>query len=140
LLGVDVHAPGQLRAMDRLAEAGAGNVRVLPGDVVALLPLLAPDSLTLIQALHPDPWPKRRHAARRLLSAPVLGRCVELLAPGGVLHVVVDDDGYAAAVHAALATLPMTRIEYPPPPQTKYGRRALAAGRIAHRIAYAKDA
>jgi tRNA (guanine-N7-)-methyltransferase len=139
LLGVDVHAPGQLRAMDRLAEAGVANVRVLPADVTTVLPLLAPGSLTLIQALHPDPWPKRRHAARRLLSAPVLARCVELLAPGGVLHVVVDDDDYAAAVHAALSGLPVRRTDHPPPPETKYGRRALAAGRTAHRIAYAKD-
>ncbi|HEY2834044.1 MAG TPA: methyltransferase domain-containing protein [Sporichthyaceae bacterium] len=138
LLGVDVHAPGQLRAMDRLAEASAANVRVLPEDVTALLPLLAPGTLTLIQALHPDPWPKRRHATRRLLSAPVLARCVELLAPGGVLHMVVDDDSYAAGLHAALSGLPMTRTEHPPPPETRYGRRAVAAGRIAHRIAYAK--
>jgi tRNA (guanine-N7-)-methyltransferase len=138
LLGVDVHAPGQLRAMDRLAEAGTPDVRVLLDDVTALLPLLAPGSLALIQALHPDPWPKRRHAGRRLLCAPVLARCVELLAPGGVLHVVVDDDNYAAAVHAALSGLPMTRTEHAAPPETRYGRRALAAGRTAHRIAYAK--
>jgi tRNA G46 methylase TrmB len=63
---------------------------------------------------------------------------VELLAPGGVLHVVVDDDSYAAAVTAALATLPMAPVEFTAPPQTRYGRRALAAGRTVHRMAYAK--
>jgi tRNA (guanine-N7-)-methyltransferase len=136
LLGVDVHAPGQLAAMDRLVAAGAGNVRVLPGDVTLLLPLLEPGSLQLIQALHPDPWPKRRHAARRLLSAPLLARCAELLAPGGVLHVVVDDDSYAAAVRTAAVALPLRPVEWATPPQTKYGRRAVAAGRTVHRLAY----
>jgi tRNA (guanine-N7-)-methyltransferase len=138
LLGVDVHAPGQLAAMDRLAEAGARNVRVLPGDVTLLLPLLTAGSLQLIQALHPDPWPKRRHAARRLLSAPVLTRCAALLDAGGVLHVVVDDDTYAAGIREVAAGLPLAEVEWPAPPETRYGRRAVAAGRTVHRIAYAK--
>jgi tRNA (guanine-N7-)-methyltransferase len=138
LLGVEVHEPGQLGAMDRLAAADARHVRVLPGDVVELLPLLAPGTLTLIQALHPDPWPKRRHAARRLLSAAVLTRCAELLAPGGVLHVVVDDDTYAAGVRELAAGLPLAPVTWPAPPETKYGRRAVAAGRTVHRIAYRK--
>jgi tRNA (guanine-N7-)-methyltransferase len=138
VLGVEVHAPGLLAAMDRLAEAGAGQVRVLAGDVTAVLPLLAPGSLQLIQALHPDPWPKRRHAARRLLSAALLARCAQLLAPGGVLHIVVDDASYAAGVRAALAALPLAPTELAAPPQTKYGRRAAAAGRAVHRIAYRK--
>ena len=138
LLGVEVHAPGQLSAMDRVVAAGAVHVRVLPADVTDLLPLLAPASLRLIQAVHPDPWPKRRHAGRRLLSGPVLSRCVDLLAPGGVLHVVVDDDTYAAGVRETLAGLPMQPIELAPPPETKYGRRARAAGRTVHRIAYGR--
>jgi tRNA (guanine-N7-)-methyltransferase len=138
ILGSDVHAPGQLRAMDRIAAAGLGTVRVLPADVTTVLPLLAPGSLRLIQALHPDPWPKRRHAARRLFGPAVLGRCVELLAAGGLLHIVVDDDSYAAALHAELSTRALARVEAPPYPETKYARRALAAGRTVHRIAYVR--
>jgi tRNA (guanine-N7-)-methyltransferase len=139
ILGVDPHAPGQLRAMDRIAEAGLDTVRVLPADVTSLLPLLAPRSLMIVQALHPDPWPKRRHAARRLFSPAVLTRCLELLAPDGVIHVVVDDDTYAAALHAELSAHPLRRVELPAPPETKYGRRARAAGRTVHQIAYRKS-
>jgi tRNA (guanine-N7-)-methyltransferase len=138
ILGADVHAPGQLGAMDRIAAAGLTTVRVLPCDVSALLPLLAPGSLRLIQALHPDPWPKRRHAGRRLFSPTVLACCVGLLVPGGVVHIVVDDDSYAAALRADLSALPVRPIEPPELPETKYGRRALAAGRTVHRIAYRK--
>jgi tRNA (guanine-N7-)-methyltransferase len=138
ILGSDVHAPGQLRAMDRIAAAGLTTVRILPCDVTALLPLLAPGSLQLIQALHPDPWPKRRHADRRLFSPAVLANCVGLLVPGGVIHLVVDDDSYATALRADLAALPVLPIEPPAMPETKYGRRALAAGRTVHRIAYRK--
>ena len=66
VLGIEVHAPGVLRAADRLAQMNADpeSVRILRGDVTALLPLLAPSSLNHVQGFHPDPWPKRRHAAR----------------------------------------------------------------------------
>ncbi len=139
VLGVDVHSPGQLRAMDRLVEAGLEWVRVLPADVTALLPLLAPGSLELVQAFHPDPWPKRRHAGRRLLQEPLVARLAELLAPDGVLHVVIDDDTYAASVREAAAAAG-TLAPVPPPvvPETKYGRRARAAGRTVHEMAWAR--
>jgi tRNA (guanine-N7-)-methyltransferase len=137
VLGVDVHSPGQLRAMDRLAEAELSSVRVLPSDVTNVLPLLAPSSLSLVQAFHPDPWPKRRHAVRRLLQPPVIARLAELLGPGGVLHIVIDDDTYAASVRSAAAEV-LTPIEPPAVPETKYGRRARAAGRTVHDMAWTK--
>ena len=138
ILGVDVHSPGQLRAMDRIAEAGLSAVRVLPSDVTTVLPLLAPGSLSLVQAFHPDPWPKRKHAVRRLLQPPVVARLAVLLASGGVLHIVIDDDTYAASVSAAASGLPLAAIDPPPVPETKYGRRALAAGRTVHTMAWSK--
>jgi tRNA (guanine-N7-)-methyltransferase len=140
VLGVDVHSPGQLRAMDAVVAADLDNVRVLPADVTALLPLLAAGSLELIQAFHPDPWPKRRHAIRRLLQVPLVARLAELLAPGGVLHVVIDDDTYAASVReAAAAAGTLTPITPPMAPETKYGRRARAAGRTVHDMAWVRN-
>lgn len=139
VLGVDVHSPGQLRAMDRVVAAGLESVRVLPADVTALLPLLTPGRLELVQVFHPDPWPKRRHAGRRLLREPVVARLTELLVPGGVLHVVIDDDTYAGAVREAAAAIG-TLAPIPPPaaPETKYGRRARAAGRTVHEMAWTR--
>lgn len=136
ILGVEVHKPGQLRALDRLAEAGIENVRVLPADVTVLLPLLADASLRHLQAFHPDPWPKRRHAARRLFSPAVLHQVVRLLEPGGTFHLVVDDDTYAASVCEAVADLPLREIPAAAAPETRYGRRAVAAGRTVHALAW----
>lgn len=139
ILGVDVHSPGQLRAMDRLVEASLTSVRVMPSDVTNVLPLLAPSSLALVQAFHPDPWPKRRHENRRLLQPAVIARLTELLAPGGVLHVVIDDDTYAASVRAAATDLgSLSPIDAAAVPETKYGRRAVAAGRTIHSMAWQK--
>lgn len=137
VLGVEVHAPGLLRATDGLVDAGldGGAVRVLAADVTVLLPLLRPGSLRLVQAFHPDPWPKRRHAARRLFSADVLARLTELLAPGGVLHLVTDDDTYAAAVRADVPPV-LTPCIPPAAPRTRYGQRARIAGRTVHDLAW----
>lgn len=139
LLGVEVHAPGVLRARDRLQEAGADStsVRILRADVTALLPLLSPGSLLHVQAFHPDPWPKRRHAARRLFDSSTLARLTELLGVGGTLHLITDDDSYAAAMRAAAGGIAeLTPIEPPPAPGTKYGARARAAGRTIHGLAW----
>lgn len=139
VLGVDVHSPGQLRAMDALVAAGLddGSVRVLPSDVTALLPLLIPASLERVQAFHPDPWPKRRHADRRLFRPAVLAHLADLLAPGGLLHLVIDDDTYAGAVRSAAAEIAaLAPVDPPAVPETKYGRRARAAGRTVHDMAW----
>jgi tRNA (guanine-N7-)-methyltransferase len=138
VLGVDVHSPGQLRAMDRIAEAGIDHVRILPSDVTNVLPLLRTSSLSLVQAFHPDPWPKRRHAIRRLLQPAVINRLAELLVPGGMLHVVIDDDTYAASVRAAAPDI-LRPEPTPPVPETKYGRRARAAGRTVHDMAWIRS-
>ena len=139
VLGVDVHSPGQLRAMDALVAAGLddGSVRVLPSDVTALLPLLPPASLDRVQAFHPDPWPKRRHADRRLFRPAVLAQLADLLAPGGLLHLVIDDDTYAGSVRTAAAEIDaLVPVEAPTVPETTYGRRARAAGRTVHDMAW----
>jgi tRNA (guanine-N7-)-methyltransferase len=140
LLGVEVHGPGILRAGDRLAAAGADptSVRILRSDVTALLPLLKPGSLRHLQAFHPDPWPKRRHEARRLFDETILARLVELLAPGGSLHLVTDDADYAASIGSAAAALPLHPAAAPGVPVTRYGRRAAAAGRTAHSMAWTR--
>jgi tRNA (guanine-N7-)-methyltransferase len=139
VLGVEVHAPGVLRARDRLEAAGADctSVHILRADVTALLPLLTVQSLLLEQAFHPDPWPKRRHAARRLFDGSTLLRLTELLAVGATLHLITDDDSYAAAIRAAaIGIAELTPIEPPGAPLTKYGARARAAGRTIHELAW----
>jgi tRNA (guanine-N7-)-methyltransferase len=141
-LGVEVHRPGLLAAYEALhAAAGAGStgdVRVLHSNVTALLPALAPGSLLAVQAFYPDPWPKRRHEARRLFVPDVLARVVDLLGGGGTLHLVTDIDSYAAGIVAALDADP--RVERLPGglglPPTRYATRALAAGRVPHDLAW----
>ncbi|MBM3560508.1 MAG: tRNA (guanosine(46)-N7)-methyltransferase TrmB, partial [Alphaproteobacteria bacterium] len=96
LIGAEPFLNGVARLL-ALAEAqGLANIRVLADDVRPLLDRLAPATLERVFVLFPDPWPKRRHRARRLVSAPLLDHLARTLADGGDLLLASDDAGYAA--------------------------------------------
>ncbi len=136
LLAVDVHTPGHGNLL-RLAEtAGLTNLRLADGDArVLLADMLAPGVLDEVRVWFPDPWPKARHAKRRLLTPEVLALVASRLRPGGVLHVATDWAPYAAQVAAALAADPDLRpasAERPAwRPVTRFERQGAAAGRPA---------
>jgi tRNA (guanine-N7-)-methyltransferase len=98
-LGVDVHEAGIGRVMTLLEGDGAGNVRILRGDAVELLRQhLAPASLQGIMVFFPDPWPKKRHHKRRLVTPAFLRWCARVVRRGGVLHLATDWEPYARAM------------------------------------------
>jgi tRNA (guanine-N7-)-methyltransferase len=97
----------------------------------------------------PDPWPKKRHARRRLLQ-PELVRALALrLVPGGALQVATDDVPYAEQIDAALgaeprlenalAPAPFAR-ERPGPSATAYELEWRAEGRTLHFFTYLRRA
>lgn len=137
LLAVDVHTPGLgnlLRLVDR---AGLANVRVAAGDAVVLLrDMLPPDSLAEVRVFFPDPWPKSRHAKRRLLQPAFVDLLTRRLEPGGTLHVATDSASYAAQTLAVLGGHPRLRSDHdgcaPRPehrPVTRFESQGLTAGR-----------
>ena len=52
----------------RSPTAGSATSASIDGDAVHLLDWLPPASLTRVDLLYPDPWPKRRHWKRRFVS------------------------------------------------------------------------
>ena len=137
LLAVDVHTPGHGNLL-RLAEsAGLTNLRVADGDVRVLLErMLAPAVLDEVRVWFPDPWPKARHAKRRLLTPAFLALVASRLRVGGTLHLATDWAPYAEEVATALEASPelvVTSRERPPErPVTRFERQGRAAGRVAH--------
>ena len=132
LLAVDVHTPGHGNLL-RLAEtAGLTNLRIADGDARVLLSaMLAPQTLDEVRVWFPDPWPKAKHAKRRLLTPAFVDLVASRLRPGGRLHVATDWPAYAEQVVAAVAGCPRLRLV---PvrhgrPSTRFERQAQAAGR-----------
>jgi len=102
-LGVEVSYKRVLKMARKLARAGLSNVRVLEarGEVV-VFNLLPKASIDEIWVNFSDPWPKDRHAGRRVVQPAFVRKAAEVLTPGGVLHVATDDVPYAQHIDAVL--------------------------------------
>ena len=70
------------------------NVRIHMGDALDVLRRLPDQSLTMVYLLHPDPWPKARHAKRRMMNDGPLALIAAKLKPGGEFRVATDDPTY----------------------------------------------
>ena len=96
-------------------------------------------SIDRVFILFPDPWPKRRHRKRRLVSRETLEALAEIMADGAELRIATDDADYLgwileyATSHPAfkwLAQRPGDWRERPTDwPATRYEEKARAAGR-----------
>jgi len=102
-LGVEVHAPGVGHLLLAAAQLELRNLRVIRHDAVDVFrDQLSPDSLSEIQILFPDPWPKKRHHKRRLIQLPFVELLASRLIPAGLLHLATDWEPYAEHMLAVL--------------------------------------
>jgi tRNA (guanine-N7-)-methyltransferase len=132
VLAVEVHPAGIAALLRRLSAADLTNVRVVDGDAVHLLQALPDGSVDQVRLFFPDPWPKARHAKRRLLRPTFAALLGQKLAPGGFLHLATDWPAYAEHARQALVGWQVTQVPRPDSrPVTGYEQRALAAGRAA---------
>lgn len=133
VLAVEVHTPGVGALLRRIELAGLTNVRVVEADAVEVLrDLLAPGSLDEVRVFFPDPWPKSRHAKRRLLGPAFADLVADRLRPGGRLHVATDAVSYAEQTLRVLARHPGFEVvsrSRGDRPVTRFEQQALAAGR-----------
>ena len=130
LLAVDVHPAGVMALLRRLELAGLTNVRVHEGDAVPLLRELPDGCLEEVRLFFPDPWPKPKHAKRRLVRPTFVALLGRLLAPGGLVHLATDQPEYEAHARDAFAAWSVTEDRHGRP-ETGYERRAHRDGRTA---------
>jgi tRNA (guanine-N7-)-methyltransferase len=71
-----------------------GNVRLHHGDALEVLRRLPDASLSFLYLLHPDPWPKARHAKRRMINDGPLALFAAKLRPGGEFRFGTDHAVY----------------------------------------------
>jgi tRNA (guanine-N7-)-methyltransferase len=117
-----------------LLDAGdVTNVRLWIGDAFDLLAIVGAKSIDEIRVWFPDPWPKPRHAHRRLFTALRLGLIIDALLVGGLLRVATDDVAYADQVLLAIGDEPRLRggiVERPSNrPVTTFEARGYRDGR-----------
>jgi tRNA (guanine-N7-)-methyltransferase len=142
VLAFEVWRPGVATTLGLLAEAGADNVRLLGVDAVwALAHLFAPGSVEELCTFFPDPWPKKRHHKRRLVTPGFAAVAASRLRPGGLWRLATDWQDYAEQMRAVLDAEPGLEggpVErWADRPLTRFERKGIAAGRTIVDLAYA---
>lgn len=98
-LGVDRQMIRIRKTDSKVRRAGVANVRLLRIESSYLITKLLPvGAVTAYHIFFPDPWPKRRHAPRRLFNAGFARDLDRTLRPGGAVNVATDDANYFAQI------------------------------------------
>jgi tRNA (guanine-N7-)-methyltransferase len=144
VLAFEVWHPGVAETFQRIAREGVENVRLVSVDAVwSVEHLLGEGSIEELWTFFPDPWPKKRHHRRRLVSSSFAGVVGTRLRPGGLWRLATDWPDYAEQMAAVLDAEPsLTNVyEGPAPrwserPRTRFERRGDAEGRPATEFVY----
>ena len=139
LIGAEPFVNGVGKLLAQIDDDGLENVRIHFGDARPLLEALPDASIARMFVLHPDPWPKKRHYKRRMISPWFFDEAARLLRPGGELRVASDIRDYVrwTLMHAANAPVFEWTAERAGDwkrrpadwPQTRYEAKALKEGR-----------
>ena len=103
LIGCEPFEDGVVKVLDAIDTEGLANIRVHADDGRPLLRLLPEASVDRAFILFPDPWPKKRHHKRRLVSTETVAELARILRAGGEFRIATDIGEYACAIlHAVL--------------------------------------
>lgn len=140
-VGIEVHRSGIGSLLLRLEEGGVDNVRVICGDATEILDNnIADESLDRLHLFFPDPWHKKRHHKRRILSAGFIELIADKLKPCGIFHFATDwadyaEQGVERLERCARLTNLAGRGRFSPRPtsrpETKFERRGQ---RLGHQV------
>ncbi len=95
LMGCEPFLNGVAAALAGLARERISNVRLRHGDAEALVEATPGAFFSRVFLLYPDPWPKRRHYKRRIVSDTMVEALARIVRPGGEVRFATDIDDYA---------------------------------------------
>jgi tRNA (guanine-N7-)-methyltransferase len=93
-IGAEPFLNGVAQALTHVEDQRLANIRIQHGDALEVLARVPDGALTMIYLLHPDPWPKARHAKRRMMNDGPLALFAAKLKPGGELRFGTDHAVY----------------------------------------------
>jgi tRNA (guanine-N7-)-methyltransferase len=146
-IGAEPFLNGVAAALAHIRDRQLANVRLRRGDALEVLARVPDGSLSFLYLLHPDPWPKARHAKRRMVNDGPVDLFAAKLQTGGEFRLATDDPTYLAwllmvmqrHVHQFewLAQKPSDFFE---PPggwkETRYGAKSRREGRRPYYLRY----
>lgn len=90
-IGIEKYSSVLVRALEKCAEDAPENLRFIRMDAEELLDVFDTNEVAGIYLNFSDPWPKDRHAKRRLTYRDFLARYKEILKPNGQVVFKTDN-------------------------------------------------
>ena len=135
MIGCEPYINGVAALVDALSQRTLNNIKVYADDARHVLNRLADASVDRLFLIHPDPWPKSRHAKRRFVNPVMLDLMARVLKRGGEFRLATDHPVYRewALIQMAhrndfewVAETPRGWRDRPVDwPETRYARKAL---------------
>lgn len=90
-IGIEVYDSVLLRSLEKLVENPLPNLRLLHADAAKLKDIFDKEEISKIYLNFSDPWPKIRHAKRRLTHEGFLSAYQAILVADGTLQLKTDN-------------------------------------------------
>jgi tRNA (guanine-N7-)-methyltransferase len=137
-IGCEPFIDGMVGALMQVRDRDLANVRLHLGDALDVIERLPDQSLSRAWLLHPDPWPKARHAKRRFMNPGPIGLLAAKMKPGAEFRFGTDHPVYCRWAMMVMAGLPQFAWQATGPqdflvrpddwPETRYEAKARAKG------------
>ncbi|RKF22734.1 tRNA (guanosine(46)-N7)-methyltransferase TrmB [Altericroceibacterium spongiae] len=93
-IGCEPFVNGVVSGLQHVRDKHLFNVRLHMGDALEVLSRVPDGALSFVYLLHPDPWPKARHAKRRMMNDGPVDMIADKLKPGGEFRFGTDHPVY----------------------------------------------
>jgi tRNA (guanine-N7-)-methyltransferase len=140
-IGCEPYVNGMAKILAQIEAHSIGNIRLFAGDAAELLAWVPERSLSRIDLIHPDPWPKRRHWKRRFVQDATVVAMARILKPNGEFRFVSDIADYVAwTLWHLMRSRDFVwlaeraddwRLPWDGYTMTRYGKKAEREGRVA---------
>jgi tRNA (guanine-N7-)-methyltransferase len=149
-IGAEPFLNGVAAALAHVRGKNLANVRLWRGDALDVLQRLPDGALSFLYLLHPDPWPKARHAKRRMINDRPVELFAAKLTAGGEFRLATDDPTYLTWALMVMQRheqqfewLPEKPADFLEPPggwiETRYGAKSRREGRRPYYLRYRRS-
>ena len=152
LIGVDLYKPGIGAMLLKADKLGLSNLSFIDQPIQAFLNDIASEGIDEVRIFFPDPWPKKKHAKRRLITTEFVDELSKKMAAGASLTIATDWEQYALEItsimdssnafilreDAADSPSPIEEVGGGYSGQTKFEARGIGLGHSIWYLAYTK--
>ncbi len=138
-IGIEVYPSGIGQCLINANKYDLNNLRLLCNDAVDVFnKQIANESLDVINIFFPDPWPKKRHHKRRLISEDFIVLIKSKLRQNGLVHICTDWADYGRDISALFESMKEFKPleKFPKRLHTKFEKKGLASGHSIYEFAF----